>query len=108
MLAKHIEFPTWLPWFPPTLSRGEIVGIVLFLGLNLAVIASRMHRALGLSEKKLVYLKGESEEALRAFSFQALEVWAQSFGVLAIMNLGWYLMMPIARRSVIACSAHCT
>ena len=96
-----MHFPTWLPFFPMALTRGEVMGALAFLALNVAVIGVRMHRSLGRGAKKLVFLYEDSADTIPAISFQGLEVWALTFGVVAIMNMGWYLMLPIARRSVL-------
>ena len=96
-----MHFPSWLPFFPTALTRGELIAALAFLVLNLAVLAARVHRSLGRGAKKLVFLYEKSAEPIPAISFQALEVWALTIGILAILNMGWYLMLPIARRSVL-------
>eukprot|EP00964_Phaeocystis_antarctica_P123573 scaffold87256_cov70-Phaeocystis_antarctica.AAC.3 len=99
--CAQVHFPSWLPFFPTALTRGELIAALAFLVLNLAVLAARVHRSLGRGAKKLVFLYEKSTEPIPAISFQALEVWALTIGILAILNMGWYLMLPIARRSVL-------
>lgn len=105
MLAKQVHFAKWTQRFlllPAALTRGEILGATLFVALNLLVIPFRVHRSLSRGAKKLKFLRVKgSEEPIPAISFQAVEVWALTFGVVSIMNLGWYLMMPIGRKSVL-------
>ena len=105
MLAKQVHFPEWTQrflLFPAALTRGEILGATLFVALNLLVIPFRVHRSLSRGAKKLTFLRVKgSEEPIPATSFQAVEVWAKTIGLVSIMNLGWYLMMPIGRKSVL-------
>jgi hypothetical protein len=101
MSCAQVHFPTWLRFCPMALTRGEIMGALSFLALNVAVIGVRMHRSLGRGAKKLFFLYEDSVDPIPITSVQGLEVWALTFGVVAIMNVGWYLMLPIARRSVL-------
>ena len=84
-----------------SLTRGEIMGALAFLALNVAVVGARVHRSLGRGAKKLFFLYEDSKDPIPGISFQGLEVWAKTLGVVAIMNVGWYLMLPITRRSVL-------
>lgn len=84
--AAQVHFPWRLPWCPQALTRGEILSALLFLSLNLAVIWARMHRSLGRGAKKLEFLATSSKTQLMWNTFQGVEVWAHTFGVLAVMN----------------------
>jgi len=47
-----------------------------------------------------MYVDGD-KEAINPLSWEAAEVMAKSLGVLSIVLLGWFILMPIARRSVV-------
>jgi len=89
---------------PRCLSVGELLGAVIFLALNIATMVVRVRRSLPRGSRKITFLvdidENDSKEAIDVFSWQAFEVWAKTLGVVSIMNLGWYLLMPIGRKSV--------
>lgn len=45
--------------------------------------------------------QGASKELINPVSWQACEIWALTFGVVAILNLGWYVFMPVGHKSVL-------
>jgi len=106
VLLRTIPFPTFLVRFgaPESVSLGEIIGVVVFLVLNLGTVGVRVRRSLPRGTRKNLYLADDGDagkEAIPAVSWPAVEVWGKTLGVIAIVNLGWYLLMPIGRRSVL-------
>lgn len=90
---------------PKRVSVGEVFCTIVFLTLNIATMAVRVRRSLPRGSRKITFLvdsdEGASKEAIEAYSWQACEVWAKTLGVISILNLGWYLLMPIGRKSVL-------
>jgi len=79
----------------------DIVVVMTFLILNLALVWSRTHRSLGRGPKKLEFLKEKpGKDPIPFWSWGCVEIVAKTLGVVSIVNLGWYLMVPIGRRSV--------
>jgi hypothetical protein len=79
----------------------DIVVVMTFLILNLALVWSRTHRSLGRGPKKLEFLKEKpGKDPIPFWSWGCVEILAKTLGVVSIVNLGWYLMVPIGRRSV--------
>jgi len=105
-LRVTLSLPSFLvhAGLPHRISVGEILGAVIFLALNIGTMAVRVRRSLPRGSKKITFLvdsdKDDSSEAIDAFSWQAFEVWAKTLGVISILNLGWYLLMPIGRKSI--------
>merc|ERR1712195_133595 len=65
----------------------------------------RVRRSLPRGSKKIHFLVDLDESVLKdpidPISWQACEVWAKTLGVISILNLGWYLLMPIGKKSVL-------
>jgi len=61
----------------------------------------RMKRSLTKGAKKLTFLYQDSKDPLEPYSWDGLEVMGKSLGVLTITLLGWFVFMPISRRSVL-------
>ena len=104
ILFKQIFFPSFMSHlgFPRSLTRDEVLGVTVFLVLNLLVLSERVSRSLARGAEKLEFLMVEDDsDPIPNLSFQAVEIWAKSLSVVAILNMGWYLMMPIGRRSVL-------
>ena len=106
VLRRSVMFPKILVKMgaPESVSVGEFIGVLAFLFLNLLTLGVRIRRSLPRGSRKNLYLVDDGdagEEAIAAFSWPALEVWAKTLGVVSIVNLGWYLLMPIGRKSVI-------
>lgn len=106
VLLRSIRFPKILVsmGMPDSVSVGEIIGISVFLLLNLMTLGVRVRRSLPRGTTKNLYLVDEGDagkEAIPAFSWPALEVWGKTLGVISIINLGWYLLMPVGRKSVL-------
>lgn len=88
---------------PERVSVGELLGIVVFLVLNLGTVGVRLRRSLPRGTRKNLYLVGEGDagkEPIPILSWPAVEVLGKTLGVISIINLGWYLLMPIGRKSV--------
>jgi len=105
-LIRAVPFPKWMIRMgaPDSVSIGEIIGVVIFLILNLGTIGVRVRRSLPRGSRKNLYLVDEGDAGkadIPAFSWPAAEVWGKTLGVIAIVNLGWYLLMPIGRNSVL-------
>jgi predicted ferric reductase len=105
-LRRTFSFPNVLVKIgsPLRISVGELFGVCAFLVVNLGTLVVRVKRSYPRGSRKLSFLVDEGDagkETIDTFSWQACEVWAKTLGVLAILNLGWYLLMPIGRRSVL-------
>ena len=105
-LLRAVPFPKFLVRMgaPDSVSVGEIIGVCVFLVLNLGTVGVRVRRSLPRGTRKNLYLVDEGDagkEAIAAFSWPAAEVWGKTLGVIAIVNLGWYLLMPVGRKSVL-------
>jgi hypothetical protein len=106
---KVLRYPFHLPkvlvnmGFPSCLVVGEMLGIFVFLAFNWGTLHSRLYRSLGRGSKKLVYLKDTDKDMQKMpidpYSWQAAEIWGLTMGILCILNLGWWILMPIGRRS---------
>jgi predicted ferric reductase len=107
VIRRTFAFPSFLTrvGLPHRVSMGELLGIAAFLILNVGTIFVRVHRSLPRGSRKITFLVDEddvaSREPINPFSWQACEVWAKTLGVIAILNLGWYLLLPIGRKSVL-------
>jgi len=106
ILRKTISFPSILVGLgsPLRISVGEILGVLIFLAINLGTVVVRVKRAYSLGSSKLKFLADPGDagkEPLAPFSWPACEVWAKTLGIVAIVNMGWYLLMPVGRRSVL-------
>ena len=106
VLLRAIEFPQFLVRMgsPDSISVGEFIGVCAFLFINLLTLGVRIRRSLPRGTRKNLYLVDEGDdgkEDIPAFSWPALEVWGKTLGVIAIVNLGWYLLMPVGRKSVL-------
>jgi len=90
---------------PQRVSVGEIIGIAVFLFLNVGTFGVRVRRSLPRGTRKLNFLvdtdKDASREPIDFWSWEGCEICAKTLGVLSILNLGWYLLMPIGRRSIL-------
>ena len=106
-LCQTFAFPSILTHvgLPHRVSMGELLGVAAFLILNNGTMFVRVRRSLPRGSRKITFLVDEDEdvsrEAIDPFSWQACEVWAKTLGVIAILNLGWYLLLPIGRKSVL-------
>lgn len=76
VFSKQVPFPAWTAWFgfPVALTCGEIVGMMCFLALNLAVIGARVERSLENGARKLHFLKSDRQGPIDPYSFEAVEV----------------------------------
>jgi predicted ferric reductase len=107
VIRRTFVFPSFLTrvGLPHRVSMGELLGIVAFLILNVGTMFVRVRRSLPRGSRKITFLVDEDDSASREpidpFSWQACEVWAKTLGVVAILNLGWYLLLPIGRKSVL-------
>lgn len=106
-LRRTLSLPPFLVrmGFPVRVSVAEVFGITIFLTLNIMTIAVRVRRSLPRGSRKIEFLvdsdKDASREPIDPISWQASEVWAKTLGVISILNLGWYLLMPVGRKSVL-------
>lgn len=106
-LRRSVSFPKVLVrvGFPARVSIAELIGVAIFLTLNFLTIAVRVRRSLPRGSRKNEFLvdsdKTASKEPIDSISWQACEVWAKTLGVISILNLGWYLLMPVGRKSVL-------
>jgi len=106
-LRRTLTVPSFLVrvGMPLRISVGELLCTAAFLTLNILTLAVRVRRSLPRGSRKITFLvdtdKAASKEEIDPYSFQACEVWAKTLGVLSIVNLGWYLLMPIGRKSVL-------
>lgn len=106
VLLRSVPFPSILVacGAPESVSLGEIIGVLVFLVLNLGTVGVRVRRSLPRGTRKNLYLADDGDagkEAIPGTSWPAVEVWGKTLGVIAIVNLGWYLLMPIGRKSVL-------
>ena len=107
IIRRTFAFPSFLTrvGLPHRVSMGELLGIVAFLILNVGTMFVRVRRSLPRGSRKITFLVDEDDDASREpidpFSWQACEVWAKTLGVIAILNLGWYLLLPIGKKSVL-------
>ena len=107
LLRRSVPFPKFLiRWCgaPDSVSTGEILGVAMFLVLNLGTIGVRVRRSLPRGTRKNTFLVDDGDagkEEIPAISWPAVEVWGKTLGVVAIVNLGWYLLMPVGRKSVL-------
>lgn len=96
---------------PRRVTIGEVIGVIIFLFLNLGTFVVRVHRSLPRGSRKLTFLVqsgAAGKELIDVWSWQACEIWAKTLGVLSILNLGWYLLIPIGRRSFFLRSSRIT
>mmetsp|Transcript_26297 Transcript_26297/g.47376 ORF Transcript_26297/g.47376 Transcript_26297/m.47376 type:complete len:861 (-) Transcript_26297:120-2702(-) len=106
-LRRTLVLPTFLVrlGLPLRVSIAEVIGIVIFLTLNIMTIAVRVRRSLPRGSRKIEFLVDSdgdaSKDPIDPISWQACEVWAKTLGVISILNLGWYLLMPVGRKSVL-------
>jgi len=105
-LLRAVPFPNFLVKLgaPESVSVGEIIGVCIFLILNFGTVGVRVRRSLPRGTRKNLYLVDDGDkgkEDIPAFSWPAAEVWGKTLGVISIVNLGWYLLMPIGRKSVL-------
>jgi len=106
VLLRAVPFPQWMIRLgaPDSVSVGEIIGVSIFLILNLGTVGVRVRRSLPRGSRKNLYLVDEGDAGkadIKPFSWPAAEVWGKTLGVIAIVNLGWYLLMPIGRKSIL-------
>ena len=106
VLLRAVPFPAWMvrAGSPDSVSVGEILGVSIFLILNLGTIGVRVRRSLPRGSRKNLYIVDEGDagkEDVPSFSWAAAEIWGKTLGVIAIVNLGWYLLMPIGRKSIL-------
>ncbi|KAL3910338.1 MAG: hypothetical protein SGILL_007731 [Bacillariaceae sp.] len=91
-------------WQPSQVSTAELLGVAAYLVLNIGTFAVRVKRSYPRGTRKLHFLVDLDEdmgkEPIPHVSWEGCEIWAKTLGILAIMNLGWYLILPIGRRSV--------
>jgi len=106
-LQRTVPLPGFLvKWggAPDSVTIGELLGVSIFLVLNLGTVGVRVRRSLPRGTRKNLYLVDEGDagkEEIPAISWPAVEVWGKTLGVIAIVNLGWYLLMPVGRKSVL-------
>ncbi len=102
ILPQKLQFPKSLVniGMPDAFSIGEVIGVLVFLSLNLATIIVRVKRSLPRASQENLYIVDEKED-ISAVSWPALEVWGKALGAVSIVNLGWYLLMPVGRKSVL-------
>jgi len=107
ILEQTWQIPQWaqnLLWAPKQVSTAEFLGVAAYLVVNVGTFAVRVKRSLPRGTRKLHFLvdleKARSKEEIPHMSWEACEIWAKTLGILAILNLGWYLILPIGRRSV--------
>jgi len=107
ILRRTFAFPSFLVQLgsPFRISAGELIGVVVFLVLNIGTMCVRVRRSLPRGSRKIHFLVDLDESVLKdpidPISWQACEVWAKTLGVISILNLGWYLLMPVGRKSVL-------
>lgn len=91
-------------WPPSQVSTAEMLGIATYLTLNIATFAVRVKRSYPRGTRKLTFLvdldEERSKEQIPHVSWEGCEIWAKTLGILAIMNIGWYLILPVGRKSV--------
>ena len=91
-------------WAPRQVSTAELLGIAAYLVVNVGTFAVRVKRSLPRGTRKLHFLvdldENQGKQEIPPVSWEACEIWAKTLGILAILNLGWYLILPIGRRSV--------
>ena len=90
---------------PLCVSIAEVIGIIAFLTLNVMTISVRVRRLLPRGSRKIGFLVDSDEDAseysIDPISWQTCEVWAKILRVISILNLGWYLLMPVGLKSVL-------
>jgi hypothetical protein len=106
ILKQSHSFPSFLIklGFPLRISMCDFLGVANFLFINISALSARIRRSLPRGAKNLDFLEDESDagsEPIDPLSWPATEVWAMTLGILTILNLGWYSLMPITRRSVL-------
>ena len=83
----------------------KLLGVAAFLTLNLLTISVRVRRSLPRGSRKVEFLVDGDKDACREpidpVSWQAVEIWGKTLGVVSMLNLGWYLLLPIGRKSVL-------
>jgi len=106
IFLRSIPLPRFLVSIgaPESVSVGEIIGVCVFLFINFLTVGVRIRRSLPRGSRKNHYLAAGGDagkETIDPFSMEAVEVWGKTLGVISIVNLGWYLMMPVGRKSVL-------
>ena len=95
-LSKKLHYRPFL-----ALSVMDLILIAATLTYTAILLWSRTKRSLTKGARKLTFLYEDSKEPLDPLSWEACEVMAKSLGVVTITFLGWFVLMPIGRRSVL-------
>lgn len=84
------------------LTGMDLTFLISTLVYSALLVWARTKRALTRGANKLTFMYVDGDkEPINPFSWQATEVMALSLGVLSIVLLGWFVLMPISRRSVL-------
>jgi len=75
-----------------------IFGGLAFSGL---LVWARMKRSLVRGARKLTYLYVDSKDPLETVSWEGAEIMAKNFGIVAVALLGWFILLPMGRNSII-------
>jgi len=75
-----------------------IIGGLTYSGL---LVWARMKRSLVRGARKLTYLYVDSKAPLETVSWEGAEIMAKNFGIVAVALLGWFILLPMGRNSII-------
>merc|ERR1719166_276234 len=93
----NIKLPRCLTMLgsPSSVTVLDLVVVSIFLLLNVLMVWSRTDRSLGRGARKLNFLYEDSRDTIPGLSWGCAEILAKTFGIVAIVNIGWYLLLPI-------------
>jgi predicted ferric reductase len=83
------------------LSVTDVLLIVVTLVYSILLVWARMKRSMLRGAKKLVFVFQDSGEPIERFTWEWVEILAKTLGVLAIVLLGWFVLMPMGRKSIL-------
>jgi predicted ferric reductase len=83
------------------LSVTDLLLTVMTITYSILLVWARMKRSMAQGAKKLTFLFQDSDTPIERFSWEWTEILAKTLGVLAIVLLGWFVLMPMGRKSVL-------
>jgi predicted ferric reductase len=83
------------------LSANDVLVITMAVIYSALILWSNTKQSLASGAQELRFLKTDSPEPLHAVSWECCEIMGKSFGILAIVLLGWFVLMPMGRKSIL-------
>jgi predicted ferric reductase len=83
------------------LSVTDLLLCVMTFAYSIILVWARMKRSMGRGAKKLDFLFQDLDDPIKRGSWEWIEILAKTLGVLAIVLLGWFVLMPMGRKSIL-------